>query len=346
MTLLFTESFDWTTTVAQLLRKWTSTSFSTTNSSTIGAYGATDNALRVLRDAGSFDYMNWLKGLGSSPSTLITGTRFKQDNIAVTSGVEYLDGSTIHVGWYSNTNGSISVRRGGAGGTILGTTVTGLLSSTVWSYIEFKATIHDTTGVVVLKVNGVEVLNLTNQDTRNGANAQVTSLQIYNIVANTVGTYWDDIYICDTNGAVNNDFLGDVAVKRLLPSGAGNSTDFTPSAGSNYACVDEAAVNDDTDYVQSTTVGHKDLYAFGDLPTGTWVIKGVAVNLQAKKPDAGSRTARALTRTGATDYEGGDLSVGIAYANLQTFFETNPNTGVAWTHSEVDGAEFGEKVQA
>ena len=51
----------------------------------------------------------------------------------------------------------------------------------------------------------------------------------------------DDIYICNDDGTVNNSFLGNVKVRRVIPTGDGVYTDAVPVGGGGYRfqCVDE-----------------------------------------------------------------------------------------------------------
>jgi hypothetical protein len=48
----------------------------------------------------------------------------------------------------------------------------------------------------------------------------------------------------------------------------------------------------------------------------------------------------------STDYEGASQNVGTDYRVYREIIEQNPNTTAAWTESEINGAEFGYKVQA
>lgn len=70
-----------------------------------------------------------------------------------------------------------------------------------------------------------------------------------------------------------------MATFTLRPNAAGDETNLTPSAGDNYACVDEAVADDATTYVyhevQSSWV--RDLYNMEAPPAGTGVISSVAI---------------------------------------------------------------------
>ena len=145
---------------------------------------------------------------------------------------------------------------------------------------------------------------------------------------------------------MNDDFLGQCRVVTLRPStGNGSNTDFTCSTGSDHgALVDEAAPNDDTDYVSSGTVDHVDTWNFPAVGyTGT--VKGVQLALSAKKTDSGTRAIAAVTRPVSTNRVHATthyLSTGYLY--WLSLWEVNPEDSAAWEVADVDGAEFGAKV--
>jgi hypothetical protein len=153
----------------------------------------------------------------------------------------------------------------------------------------------------------------------------------------------DDMYICDGSGSLNNDFLGDVTVSALLPNGAGNTTGWTASAGSNYQCVDEATPNDDTDYVSTSTLTAKDTYAFPSVVAGAEV-KAIQVFAAVRKATEGPGKVKHVVRSNSTDYDSAEMGIGgTTYSYTRTVHETDPATGVAWTESGVNAAEFGIK---
>ena len=92
------------------------------------------------------------------------------------------------------------------------------------------------------------------QDTRGvTANATADGLQLgMGSIPNGTPTWdVDDLYVLDGTASTpaNNDFLGDVRVEGLDPNAAGSNAAWTPSAGANYACVNETPPTDDTSYV-------------------------------------------------------------------------------------------------
>jgi len=156
---------------------------------------------------------------------------------------------------------------------------------------------------------------------------------------------FDDIYFQNQSGSVNNDFLGDSRIITLKPNGAGASTQWTPSANSNYQNVDDTTSDGDSTYNYSGTVGQIDTFAMEDI-SGSGTIKGIAINLVARKDDASARQVSPITRVGSTNYEGSAHTMAATYVMYQSIRETNPATASAWLVSEVNAAEIGYKMVA
>lgn len=246
-----------------------------------------------------------------------------------------------------NASRQLVAHRGSSvGGTLLGTS-TSAFSSSISYHIQVKVLIHASAGTVDVLVNGVSWLTLTGVNTRGAAATTLGGIWIGQASTGDSCTFnFDDLYVCDTAGAANNDFLGDRKVVALLPSGAGSSTQFTPSAGSNFQNVDESAPDDDTTYNSSSTIGHKDLYAMGDLASTAGTISGVMTSFRARKDDAGTRTLKSKIKSGATEGNGTDRNLSTSYVTYNDMFEQNPDTSAPWTGSGVNGMEAGVEVVA
>lgn len=230
--------------------------------------------------------------------------------------------------------------------TVLATGTT-VLSNGVFYYIEFKVTINSSTGAYELRINGNTELSASGTNTQATGNAWADRFYLGDFSVGG-GETCDvcDLYVLDGTGSVNNTFLGDCRVDALFPSGAGNYTQLTPSAGSNYAAVDEKAQNGDTDYVESGTVSQKDSYAYGDLATSTGSVFGVQLVPFARKTDAGTRSIKGLARLSSTDVlDSTDKTLSSSYAYYPDVRETKPGGG-SWAISDVNSAEFGVQVTA
>jgi hypothetical protein len=356
MALLFVDSFDHYATAA-LLQKYTQMSGGTAADPTIGAYGRrSTNGVRwsTTNDSGKA----LRKVIGASGATAIIGFSFVQTgafsglhvstnaSFAAQSNIVcmFLQGGTNQVWVRINSTGTLSVLRGS---TVLGTT-TNALSVGVTYYIELKVLLHDSTGTVGLRVDGVSWLSLTGQDTVNTSSATWDEFAFGHVSSNLTTITWsaDDLYVADGSGSDLNDFAGDVRIDVCQPTADGAATSFTPSTGAdNYAMVDEAEADGDTTYNESTTVNHIDSFTTENAPSSAAII-AVAVTVQARKTDAGASTIAGLTRISGTDYPGSNQATPSSYAFHQQIWENSPATSVAWTTAEFDGAEFGYKKTA
>ena len=242
-----------------------------------------------------------------------------------------------------DTGGNITVRRP-YNGTILGT-IPDPIGHDEWNHYQLQVYVHDTNGTAELKLNGTTVIDYGPGDTLNSG-SDIGMIRLGVNSSNGYNFYIDDLYILDS-ASPNNDFLGDCRVDALFPDGAGTSTDWTPSAGSNYDCVNEADPNDDTDYITENTIGDHDSYTFDDLSTASGSVFAVQSQLYAKKDDAGSRDLKTVIRSGTTDYTPGSThSMGDSYHAYLDQYQVDPDTSSAWTISGVNAAEFGVKLEA
>lgn len=301
-------------------------------------YGAGRIAGRCGTPAGS------LTKAFDNQATWVFGAAIKADGNGAVN-VDFRDGASVQcrLSW-DGTNGVLNFYRG-ASAVLLGTTGAPAMAQGLWYYVEAKVTIHDTTGAFDVHISGVSRVSGTNVNTRGGtANNYANTIAFSSSGGNTP---LDDIYLCDGAGALNNDFLGDSRVETQMPSGAGASTQFTPSAGSNYQCVDEVpAPNGDTDYVSSSNVGDQDFYAIPALPTTVGTVRGVQVSAYARKDDAGARSLSVEIRASdgtVVQYSAQPLLTSYAFY-LGAPRETDPATGAAWTIAGVNAAQPGIRV--
>lgn len=359
MALLFMDSFDHYAT-ADLTEKWTAVTGTSGNMPTIGAYGRNGtNGLRIQP--------NMIAGVCIGlPASASGAMGFAMKCNALPGSTDFLatvydgTGGVIHLRLGLGADGSLQIHRGdqmnnlGASWysflpygslTLLGSSDGGVIQSGVWAYIEWKWTIDDAAGSYEVRVNGLTVLTGTSKDTRS-TNLGATTYSAVALLSNAGISNqrdFDDVYVIDLTGSLNNDFLGDVTVTALLPTGAGSATGWTPSTGSNYQCVDEASPNDDTDYVSASAVDTKDTYAFDDVPAGS-VIKAVQVVSAQRKENEGPGKIKHVVRSSSADYDQAEQGIGGAtYSFLCTVVETDPATSAAWTESGFNAAEFGVK---
>jgi len=354
--LLYLDSFDHYVT-ADVLEKWTT-----------GAAGGTGSTITIQPTSGRRGSGGWRWVTGTLPSsavggflrrtvtpadaTAILGFAFRASGVpgAAGYGIAWIDHSgSPQVTVRLNQDLTISVVRGGPAGTTLGTT-SAVLTVDTYAYLELKVMIANTGGTVTLRVNGATVLGPVTGDTQATGSAVWTGAAIGHPsgVSNATTTTsrnvdFDDVYVGDGSGAAPwNTFLGDCRVDARVPTAPGATTGWTPSAGANWQCVDEAAPNDDTDYTTAAAVSLTDTFAAAAAaPVAGATIYGVQHCLSVRKTDAGVCTIAPVIRHSGTDYPGAAISPGTAYAYGLQIAATNPGTAAAWTESDFNAAEFG-----
>lgn len=332
MTLLFMDGFDHYDTAGQLLDKW--------DSGAIGGVGTLYGRFGSEGVYFSSLSTNLNKLFPGTYTTLYMGVAYyyAESNPSYNSGYPlirfYDDSSVIQVQIHPTSSYAFAAYRGD--NTLLGTSSNNVFNSNRWHYLEVKVTISDTTGEVVMRVDGSTILNLTSQDTKNGS-AYIGSIRLHPTYADW-DTYYDDFYVDDAQ------FHGDCRVRTFVPDSDGNSSDFTRSTGSNdYECVDEQGSNEDTDYIYSDTLNHKSIFGITTGSLGT--VEGVQVNNHVRLDQAGTRKIKAICRSNSVDYQGSESdAIPANYIYESEIWETDPDDSGAWTQTKLEAAEFGLEI--
>jgi hypothetical protein len=242
-----------------------------------------------------------------------------------------------------NTNGTITVYQG----TTARYTTVSVLAQSVSVYLEFDILVHASAGSIAVYVNGQLDGTGTISGVNTGASSNYDEMCLGAFMTNTMWDNWnfDDLYVCDGSGGRLNAPLGDTRVDCTLPNAAGNSSQWSRSAGADqWAGVDDPQANGDTDYNTSNTPGQVDTLNFPVTPIGSAGLHAVVVKLQVRKTDAGVAGMQAITRIGTVDYASAEtLYPGGSYNVLRFLFALNPATAAPWLATDYDAAEFGYK---
>ena len=173
-------------------------------------------------------------------------------------------------------------------------------------------------------------------------------------------TYWIG-YITDTSIAVLESSTATTGVKAVNTYTAGApATCPTVTVGQvaweiwgvcsgstvNWVSENRNPTDGDNSYIFSSTAGNEDLYHLPALITVPTNIYTVAAYCNARKSDSGARTLDIRCKSGATDSAGSNpgIALGTSYFWLASEFDTDPNTGAAWTNTAFGNATFGPKV--
>lgn len=260
-----------------------------------------------------------------------------------TYAIVHLQGDTgaiTHLTLNTNATGNLLLRRGIASGSIIATSASAI-SGDAWNHIEIKATLSDTVGTCVVKVNGVEFINYSG-DTRNGGSVEEFDRLMFG--TSNIGNKVDDLYVLDTTGpAPLNDYLGDCGIKAVRPDGNGASSQWVGSdadSTDNYLLVDEVDPNT-TDYVGSAVAGERDLYTMSDIAS-SGTVHAVQANIYAQKSDTGTRSIKPVYRSAAgTVLAGSEKGLSTSWTLVQGGIRTTDADAAAWTVTSLNGHQFG-----
>lgn len=211
------------------------------------------------------------------------------------------------------------------------------VTENAYQYIEFAATIHDTTGNYEVRIDGTTVLSATNVDTRQDASVADVSVISFGGSSGSGRPVlrYDDIYAKD-----DLTFLGPCRVETLFPTADTADKDWTRSSGAdNYALLDDAGTI--TDYVESVTVGDYDNFTFGDLSSLPSKIHGVSVVALASKPEAGEAFVKASVRLGVVKYDGEAKGVAAGWEWYEHQWVNSPFSGNSWSRLEINSLTCG-----
>lgn len=245
---------------------------------------------------------------------------------------------------------NVRITTAGGLGVYLGNTplaITADVSLTVgaWYYIEFKVLCASLTGTYELRVDNTIKLSDTTT-TKAGTHDYNNKIGIYN--SSLGNCFFDDYYICDGSGILNNDFLGPCRILASNPDGD-NSVNWStryPANGDHYLTVaDGALADDDTTYVEDNTTGHRDLFEYGSVSTLT-SIHGLAINTTCKVTDVNDVVdLKIIIESGGSEEVSSAKSISSTdYITISQISETDPNTSAPWENIDLNAAQFGFEV--
>jgi len=230
-------------------------------------------------------------------------------------------------------------------------TGTHALAANTTYWIAGKVYIHASAGVITLTITGPGYDNVTDinivsgdaVDTMETANAYATKIGFSHFGGNNISI--DNVHIYDGADAAPWDALSiERRVYYFLPTGDGSNIDFTASTGARYTCQDENPKNDDTDYINSATVGHKNSVVIDDIPTVT--VDALNLIAAARRDDATAVGIKLFSKISGTDYLSDELILGSAYVHLEKQWLVSPATTAAWEEAEVNAAEWGVNISS
>jgi hypothetical protein len=240
-------------------------------------------------------------------------------------------------------DGSLTLRK--LGGNIIAQSAPGIIGTGQFYYIEEKSTFLSVGGSCIVRVNGVPVITFSGSMT-DGVNQGVDGFLLPGSAINNC--YYNDLYVLDSSGATNNDFLGAVLIYALKPKANETPLNFTPLANTNWQEVNQFPAPGDAAYVFSPTVGAIDQYEYdiSGIP-GAYLIKGIQHCMSARLDAAGAHTlfSQCNATTGQAAIVGSNAPT-TDYDFVLCPYDVNPNTGVAFQPSDFTTTFLGPVITA
>lgn len=214
---------------------------------------------------------------------------------------------------------------------------TGQASTNAWHYLELKVVCGNSpSGSYEFRIDGVNVMSDSGLDTQAGSSAVHASVEF---CACAPGARYDDIYIAD-----DGTFRGDLRVFTLFPSSAGDSAEFVPSSGDNYAAVDESGHDGDTSYCESSTPDDTDTHHMTNV-SGIGDILAVQHSVVCRKTDVTNFDIELGLKIGGTEYFESPQTVGsTSFTTKSVVLEESPATTDPFTPTELNALQAGYKV--
>ncbi len=162
--------------------------------------------------------------LGGDFVEIFAGTGMYLEQIPINSDavypLQFQDNGGVDIATLTiRGDGGAQIRALGRSGTVLGQTTGPVVQAGTWHHLECRILRSDTVGLFELRVDGIEVLNVTALDLGVNNIAQIlcgVSTPIA-VAEDPDIMYIDDLIVRDTTGGVNDGFEGDLRVATLNP---------------------------------------------------------------------------------------------------------------------------------
>jgi len=243
--------------------------------------------------------------------------------------------------------GTLTLWRGFTAGTNVATISTTIDLNT-WHWIEFFYSYGTSAGSVQIWVDGIQIGSTYVGNTTNSAGGSINCIAINDSTSNGTTRHFsgiiDDLYILDATQGSNTTRLGDCRVETLVPASNGTTNNGTPSAGSNWQCVNEAQWNT-TNYVTITgNSGQEELYNLTSLTSSQYVVYGIRNMAIAEKLDAGPSMLKTVTVSNGSENDSSGIPTLTNWARQYSILETDPHTSAMWTANAINSMQVGVKV--
>lgn len=218
--------------------------------------------------------------------------------------------------------------------TYVGDAPTGNLQS--WKHLGISIKLDASSGWIAVWEDGILCFSSTGINT--GTSPCDNIIFGHMNALGTVRSYWDDIYIDDITGE-----SGPVAppIKQfywLSPNGNGNYSNWTPSSGSGFQCVDEVPPSD-SDYISVASAAQKESHAMATQTLGAGQTAVALIPVVRASKSGANEQLKIGTRYSGTDQLSDAKNLPSSAGYLLERQTTKPGGGM-WDQTSIDGVEI------
>lgn len=300
---------------------------------------------KVSSNAGPHGLLLVLPEDTSSGVTMGFGFHFRMDVLPVATrsmfGLSTTAG-TPQLSLQCSNGGILTVSNSIVGSALTGATSVDALAINTTYHIELKVLFHASAGTVEVRVDGVPWITAT------GVNTFPAASQRAHFLPSTTSTaaqqddhcYFDNFYIWNDSGSINNDCLGPRFVETLFPNADTADADWTLSTGSDGFDLINDVLASDLVYIESSTPGDRSVFDLGALTATQIDCNGVQMVCRALKTEAGDGPINFGIKHDSSE----SLNEAVALTEDSStkqwkLFETNPSTAAKFTANEVNSLQ-------
>jgi hypothetical protein len=280
------------------------------------------------------------KVLPSSQSRVGIGRRVWLPALPLVAGkficlMDWRDGAnSVLGGVYVDTTGRIVIDGGGGADVV---SAAPALVANAWQHVE--AVMDTATGSLEVRVEGYAVVSYTGR-TIAGPIAQVAARTLF-VIGDGGLQYLKDFAIWDGSGSYNNDWMGSIQVRELIPN-ADNSFNWLASTGTTgFDLIDDAPPNDDVDYISAINPPPAaSSFDLSNLPVDVTSVRGLYAVVRSRKTDGGDGNLQVSMISGASTALGIDRPVTTSYTYWTDVFEVDPATAAPWSPSATNAVKL------
>ncbi|GAB4565374.1 MAG: hypothetical protein Kow0047_15940 [Anaerolineae bacterium] len=260
----------------------------------------------------------------------------------------WYNGATVVGGveWDKDTN-QLRIYVGGTPVASVDAALAGVAAVDTWFHIGVDVKIDASAGWIYVYKDGVLVLNYDGNTATAGAAVNAISFPGGANNGWNLYIYVDDVVIDDTTGESAPAKVPDRRFVLLTPNANGDASGWTGSDGNNvdnYQLVDETPPNGDTDYVYAQAAGLQDLYNLTTYTVPNDMVIAAVISLAVARKAAAEDDVqiKPLIKAGTTVAAGDPQDLPTSYSTpVWSRWTTNPDTGLAWTQSDIDSLQAG-----